>query len=207
MYYTQSTLNIASFTLLKQKLNHYRTVFTAQQQLLNTTLDKLRLILNDNYYNKLLELHKRKSSTLFNTLLTKHDKKFSYLLLEFNLPFISPYNQLQSFDLNHPTISSPLKLTTPLIKPENAKRTVINLTDTELTTAQIELLSLGLKFSPTEVKPNMSTIASKIEPSTRSFDPAIENAIANDIANILQTPSPLKPNLSSDRKRHCQRYC
>ena len=119
----------------------------------------------------------------------------SSLLLEFNLPFISPYYQLQSFNLNHPTISGPLKLTTPLIKPENARRTVINLTNTELTTAQTELLSLGLKFSPTEVKPNIATIASKIEPSTRSFDPAIENAIANDIAYVLQTPSPLKPNL------------
>ena len=114
----------------------------------------------------------------------KHKLNYFFLLLNTN-----------DNNLNHPTISGPLKLTTPLIKPENAKRTVINLTDTKLTTAQIELLSLGLKFSPTEVKPNIATIASKIEPSTRSYDPAIENAIANDITNILQTPSPLKPNL------------
>ena len=140
-------------------------------------------------------MHKRTASVLFNSLLTKHDKKFSSLLLEFNLPFLSPYSLLQSFNLNIPTISGPLKPTTPLIKSDDSRRTVFNLTDTQLTTPQTELLSLGLKLSPTEVKPNSSTLASKTESSTRTFSPAVENAIVNDISNILQRPSITKPNL------------
>ena len=158
-------------------------------------MDKLQQILTDDLYNKLLEMHKRTASVLFNSLLTKHDKKFSSLLLEFNLPFLSPYSLLQSFNLNLPTISGPLKSTTPLIKPDDSRRTVINLTETQLTMPQTELLSLGLKFSPTEVKPKIGTIASKIESSTRTFSPAVENAIVNDISNILQRPSNTKPNL------------
>ena len=89
-------------------------------------MDKLQQILTDDLYNKLLEMHKRTASVLFNSLLTKHDKKFSSLLLEFNLPFLSPYSLLQSFNLNIPTISGPLKSTTPLIKPDDSRRTVIN---------------------------------------------------------------------------------
>ena len=152
-------------------------------------MDKLQQILTDNLYNKLLEMHKRTASVLFNSLLTKHDKKFSSLLLEFNLPFLSPYSLLQSFNFNIPTISGPLISTTPLIKPDDSRRTVINLTDTQLTMPQTELLSLGLKFSPTEVKPKISTLASKIESSTRKLSAVVENAIVNDISNIFQRPS------------------
>ena len=193
--HSESTLHDASLSLLKQRLNHYRTAFIQQQQLLKTTMDKLQQILTDNLCNKLLEMHKRTASVLFNSLLTKHDKKFSSLLLEFNLPFLSPYSLLQSFNLNIPTISGPLKSTTPLIKPDDSRRTVINLTDTQLTMPQTELLSLGLKFSPTEVMPKISTLASKIESSTRTLSPAVENAIVNDINNIFQRPSITKPNL------------
>ena len=82
-----------------------------------------------------------------------------------------------------------------MIKPDDSRRTVINLTETQLTRPQTELLSLGLKFSPTEVKPKIGTIASKIEWSTRTFSPAVENAIVNDISYILQRPSNTKPNL------------
>ena len=80
-------------------------------------------------------------------------------------------------------------------KHDDCRRTVINLTDTQLTTPQTELLSLGLKFSPTELKPKISTLASKIESSTRTLSPAVENAIVNDISNIFQRPSITKPNL------------
>ena len=118
-------------------------------------VDKLQQILTDDLYNKLLEMHKRTSSVLFNSLLTKHDKKFSSLLLEFNLPFLSPCSLLKSFNLNSPIISGPLKSTIPLTKPDESRRTVINLTETQLTTPQTELLSLGLKFLPTEVKPKI----------------------------------------------------
>ena len=193
--HSESTLHDDSLSLLKQRLNHYRTAFIQQQQLLKTTMDKLQQILTDNLYNKLLEMHKQTASVLLSSLLTKHDKKFSSLLLEFNLPFLSPYSLLQSFNSNIPTISGPLISTTPLIKPDNSRRTVINLTDTQLTTPQTELLSLGLKFSPTEVKPKFSTLASKIESSTRTLSPAVENAIVNDISNIFQRPSITKPNL------------
>ena len=193
--HSESTLHDASMSLLKQRLNHYRTAFIQQQQLLKTTMDKLQQLLTDDLYNKLLEMHKRTASVMFNSLLTKHDKKFSSLLLEFSLPFLSPYSLLQSFNLNIPTISGPLKSTTRLIKPDDCRRTVINLTDTQLTTPQTELLSLDLKFSPTEVKSKVSTIASKIESSTRTFSPAVENTIVNDISNILQRPSTAKPNL------------
>ena len=85
--HSESTLHDASLSLLKQRLNHYRSTFIQQQQLLKTTMDKLQQILTDDLYNKLLEMHKRTASVLFNSLLTKHDKKFSSLLLEFNLPF------------------------------------------------------------------------------------------------------------------------
>ena len=115
-------------------------------------VDKLRQILTDDLYNKLQEMHKRTAFVLFNSLLTKHDKKFSSLLLEFNLPFLSPCSLLQSFNLNSPIISGPLKSTTPLIKPDESRRTVINLTETQLTMPQTELLFLGLKFLPTGVK-------------------------------------------------------
>ena len=42
---SESKLYTASLPLVKQKLNHYRSVFIKQQQI----LDKLQLILNDDY--------------------------------------------------------------------------------------------------------------------------------------------------------------
>ena len=165
-----------------------------------TTLLELKQILNDKYYDKLLELNKMKTSAIHNKSLTKQAKKFSSLISEFNLPYLSPYQQIQSFNINVSTISGPLKYTTPSIKPEDTKRTVINLSDTSLEPNETEHLSLGLKFCPTDLRPNMATIASKIEPTTRAFDPAIEHAIANDVTAILQKPSKpisnFKPHLS-----------
>ena len=59
---------------------------------------------------------------------------------------------------------------------------------------------IGYIFCSTDLRPNTATIASKIEPTTRAFDPAIEHAIANDVTAILQKPSKpisnLKPHLS-----------
>ena len=94
--------------------------------------------------------------------------------------------------------------TTPSIKPENTKPTVINISNTKLDPNETELLSLGLKFCPTDLRPNTAAIASSIEPTTKSFDRAVEHAIANDIATILQQPSRptnnLKPHLSKALK-------
>ena len=67
--HSESTLHDVSLSLLKQRLNHYRTTFIQQQQFLNTTMDKLQQILTDDLYNKLLEMHKRTVSVLFNYLL------------------------------------------------------------------------------------------------------------------------------------------
>ena len=155
---SQMTIHSASLKLVKNRLQHFRKSFHQQKVMLDTTL--LELKLNDEYYDKLLKLNKMKTSAIHKKSLTKQAKKFSSLISEFNLPYLSPYQQLQSFNINVSTISGPLKYTTPSIKPEDTKRTVINLSDTSLEPNETELLSLGLKFCPTDLRPNTATIAS-----------------------------------------------
>ena len=167
-------------------------------------MNKLSETLNREYYDKLIELHKQKTASTHNKSLTKQAKKFCALIVEFNLPYLSPYAQFQSFNINTSTISGPLKYTTPSIKHEDTKPTVINISNITLDPNETEFLSLGLKFCPTDLRPNTAAIASSIEPTTRSFGPAVEHAIANDIATILQQPSRptnnLKPHLSKALK-------
>ena len=130
--------------------------------------------------------------------------KFCALIIEFNLPYLSPYTQLHSFNITASTISGPLKYTTPSIKREGIKLTVITISNTKLDPNETELLSLGLKFCPTDLRPKTAAIASSIESTAKSFDPAVEHAMANDIATILQQPSRptnnLKPHLSKALK-------
>ena len=192
---SKSTLHSASLKLLKDRLNSYRRLYHQEQRHLTETYDKLKTLLDDEHFDKLLELHKKKSRSVPNTFLNKHDKKFRFLINEAHLPYTSPYQQLQSFDIHQPTVSGPLKFTSPTIKPNIKKPTVVNLSGVNLTPAETELLSLGLKFSPNECKPSTAAIASKIESATRKHDPTVENAIANDITNILSRPPSTKPNL------------
>ena len=192
---SKSTLHSASLKLLRDRLNNYRRLYHQEQRHLTETYDKLKTLLDDEHFDKLLELHKKKSRSVHNTFLNKHDKKFRFLIDEAHLPYTSPYQQLPSFDIHQPTVSGPLKFTSPTIKPNIKKPTVVNLSGVNLTPAETELLSLGLEFSPNECKPSTAAITSKIESATWKHDPTIENAIANDITNILsQTPS-TKPNL------------
>ena len=123
----QATIHSASLKLVKNRLQHFRKSFHQQKVILDTTLLELKQMLNDEYYDKLLELNKMKTSAINNKSLTKQAMKFCSLISEFNLPCLSPYQHLQSFNINVSTISGPLKYTTPSIKPEDAKRIVINL--------------------------------------------------------------------------------
>ena len=96
---SQATIHSASLKLVKNRLQNFRKSFHQQKVMLDTTLLELKQMLNDEYYDKLLELNKTKTSAIHNKLLTKQAKKFSSLISEFNLPYLSPYQQLQSFNI------------------------------------------------------------------------------------------------------------
>ena len=66
---------------------------------------------------------------------------------------------------------------------------------------EAKLLSLGLKFSPTMDKSTVAETSSRLEPTLKKLDPAIESAVTYDVTNNLMNSKSKKSNLSVTQQK------
>ena len=62
-------------------------------------------------------------------------------------------------------------------------------------------MSLGLKFSPTMDKSTVADISSRLEPTLKKLDPAIESAVTYDATYNLMNSKSKKSNLSVTQQK------
>ena len=70
-----------------------------------------------------------------------------------------------------------------------------------ITNDELELLSLGLKFTPTPMNDPSTDIASRIEPTIRNLPNGMQSSIANDISHLLLHPPQKRDNLQPHQRR------
>ena len=64
---------------------------------------------------------------------------------------------------------------------------VVNMSNEHITNDELELLSLGLKFTPTPMNDPSTDIVSRIQPTIRNLPNGMHSSIANDISHLLHT--------------------
>ena len=62
-------------------------------------------------------------------------------------------------------------------------------------------MSLGLKFSPTMDKSTVADMSSRLEPTLKKLDSAIESAVTYDVTNNLMNSKSKKSNLSVTQQK------
>ena len=132
-----------------------------------------------------------------------HGKKFQKLLDDSSLHFDSPYDTfLQYIERTQrqilPSIAGPLRDTKPHSKK---KTTVVNMSNEHITNDELELLSLGLKFTPTPMNGPSTDIVSRIQPTIRNLPNGMQSSIANDISHLLLHPPQKRDNLQPQQRR------
>ena len=82
-----------------------------------------------------------------------------------------------------------------------------------ITNDELELLSVGLKFTPTPMNDPSTDIVSRIQPTIRNLPNGMQSSIANDISHLLHTPLK-RDNLQLHQRRALknlkakkQRFC
>ena len=70
-----------------------------------------------------------------------------------------------------------------------------------ITNDELELPSLGLKFTPTPINDPCTDIASRIQLTIRNLPNGMQSSIANDISHLLLNPPPKHDNLQPHRRR------
>ena len=111
-------------------------------------------------------LNGQKSSLTHRQHIKTHRKKFADLLEESNSPFLSPYYSMTAPHFTSPSFHGPLSTTTPKQKTVTTLKTVVNLSDAQLSPTELEVLNIGLKFvsSPhAQTRPHSSTSPSHPE--------------------------------------------
>ena len=77
---------------------------------------------------------------------------------------------------------------------------VVNMSNEHITNDELELLSLGLKFTPTPMNDPSTDIVSRIQPTIRNLPNSMQSSIANDISHLLHTPLK-RDNLQPHQRR------
>ena len=95
-------------------------------------------------------------------------------------------------------IAGPLRDTKPHSKK---KTTFVNMSNEHITNDELELLSLGLKFTPTPMNDPSTDIASRIQPTIRNLANGVQSSIANDISHLLLHPPQKRDNLQPHQRR------
>ena len=191
-------LHLASVSLLKQQLKVLRQQFAKSKKNYDETMTTLKNILDNDYYRKLTELNMATSRKHHKLHLATHQKKFYQLITRYNVPFVNPYDNIGTFEISQPTFSGIFKQTSPRMKKDAdvVRNTVVNLSDELLEEDETNLLSLGLKFSPSIEKDSVTKMSSSLEPVLKKLDPAVESAAAYDVTNNLTKTKTRKSNIS-----------
>ena len=77
---------------------------------------------------------------------------------------------------------------------------VVKMSNEHITNDELELLSLGLKFTPTPMNDPSTDIVSRIQPIIRNLPNGMQSSIANDISHLLHTPLK-RDNLQPHQRR------
>ena len=196
-------LHNASMTLVKQQLKHHRSSFTTESKCYDSTMAILNQLLDTLHHTKLVEIHSTTSRRYHTEHLQKHQKKFNDLIKWQKVPYLNPYDNLRSFDISQPTFSGLFRHSTPTLIPSNnvISNAVVNLTDQPMREEETNLLSLGLKFSPTMDKSTVAETSSRLEPTLKKLDPAVESAVTYEVANNLQNSKSIKSNLAATQQK------
>ncbi len=197
-------LSKASNLLLTERLSHYRQKYATARRLHGNADRQLFLILEDQFYRKILQLNNLKSCYTHKKQLLIHSKKFDKLLQDYKAPFLSPYKQLTDFNINTPTFHGPVQKTTPSTPPANTTKTVINLSGHPLSQTETEVLALGLKFAPKPTHDPTADLASRIHSVTKKLGEGMEASVTHEVCSILQSYDPKRDrtpdNLTPDQR-------
>ena len=151
---------------------------------------------NDTEFESISRLNSIKANSIMLSAIRTHGKKFQKLLDDSSLHFDSPYDTfLQYIERTQrqilPSIAGRLRDTKPHSKK---KTTVVNMSNEHITNDELELLSLGLKFTPTPMNGPSTDIASRIQPTIRNLPNGMQSSIANDISHLLLHPPQKRDN-------------
>ena len=147
---------------------------------LDTTLDSDTL-------TKLLHLNTQKSSFTHRKHTLIHKKKFQVLLDEYKAPFSSPYDSLDESCFSTPTFHGPLPSTSPTNKYSTPTKTVVNLSSVKLSSTELEVLDLGLKFVPNHTKYPTPDLAPRIQNTLKTLSEGMELSTTHQIVEVLSS--------------------
>ena len=180
-------LSKASNLLLTERLSFYRQKYATAKRLYGNADRQLFLILDEQYYGKILQLNDQKSCYTHKKQLHTHSQKFDKLLLDYKAPFLSPYKQLTDFNISTPTFHGPLQKTTHSIPPDDNTKTVINLSGQPLTQSETDVLALGLKFAPKPTHDPTADLASRIHGVTKKLGEGMEASVTHEVCSLLKS--------------------
>ena len=153
-----------------------------------------KILVHANYsicMTKTHHLNGQKSSLTHRQHIKTHRKKFADLLEESNSPFISPYDSMTAPHFTSPFFHGPLSTTTPKQKTENTLKTVVNLSDAQLSPTELEVLHLGLKFVPTPKQDPTAQLAPLIQNIVKRLTrqpPSLQTTIPNKTRLLTTLP-------------------
>ena len=182
---SKAVISKAESLLLTSELNSHRKSLSRYTRI-NNYLVSLKSLTNDAEHENIVRLNNIKANAIMLSAVKTHAKKFQQLLDISTLHFDSPYQTFLQYIERTPrqlslSIAVPLRDTKPHSK---RKTTVVNLSNEHLTKDEIEVLSLGLKFTPTPMNDPSADISSRIQPSIRSLPNGMQSSIANDISHF-----------------------
>ena len=181
----------AETLLLTSELNGHKKSFSRYTKKIEALLANLKTSTKDTEFKFISRLTSIKANSIMLSAIRTHGKKFQKLLDDSSLHFDSPYvTFLQYIERTQrqilPSIAGPLRNTKPHSKK---KTTVVNMSNEHITNDELELLSLGLKFTPTPMNDTSTDIASRIQPTIRNLPNGMQSSIANDISHLLLHPT------------------
>ena len=181
----------------------YKKSFSGYTKKIKSLLANLKTLTNDNEFESISRLNSIKANSIMLSAIRTHGRKFQQHLNDSPLHFDSPYNTfLECIERTprstSPSIAGPLRDTKLHSKK---KTTVVNMSNEQITNDELEILSLGLKFTPTPMNDSSTDIASRIQPTIRNLPNGMQSSIANDISHLLLNPPPKRDNLQPHQRR------
>ena len=184
--------------LLTSELNGHKKSFSGYSKKIKSLLANLKTLTNDNEFESISRLNSIKANSIMLSAIRTHGRKFQQLLDDSPLHFDSLYSTFLEYIERTPRSISP-SIAGPL--RDTKKTTVVNMSNEHITKDELELLSLGLKFSPTLMNDPSTDIASRIQPTIRILPNSMQSSIANDILHLLLNSPSKRDNLQPHQRR------
>ena len=193
----------AESLLLTSELNGHKKSFSGYSKKIKSLLANLKTLTNDNEFESISRLNSIKANSIMLSAIRTHGRKFQQLLDDSSLHFDSLYITFLEYIERtprsiSPSIAGPLRDTKPHSKK---KTTVVNMSNEHITNDELELFSLGLKFTQTPMNDPSTDIASRIQPTIRNLPNSMQSSIANYISHLLLNSPSKHDNLQPHQRR------